>query len=568
MSVKTKHLLILIFFISFGMAFVHAECPPRKKVIFYSWDLLWAQADDLLNNLNALEKLPADGISISIYLKRAKSPSLSFRKIMEGPKWQKDWFSQELEKLKKISQGKLKHNFFPTRLSVRRRIRWDDDKAWETCANNFGIMAWLAKQTGAKGLILDPEDYHKSKQYKFLPADGNYNVTAKLARKRGAQIIDAIGREYPDAVLLFFWFFSLEPGIYHSAGCTMKNAENFNSLWPHFLNGMLDKISPSATIIDATENAYHYNAGKMDFYNAAWDITRRAVYLADKNNREKYRNQVQVGFGLYLDMYTNPPKSTWYAPPLNGNRLNRFCDNFKQALAACDEYCWLYGEKRRLIKWNWKLKRKKAPVWNESLPGLYKKIDIIKNPEKGIKQLKALIQSGKIKNLVKNPDCKLCHSKTKTKKLPEKGDWVKGNLPDNWHFWQKKYNRKQPTGGRFGVDSTKGYKDKSSVFCEGISKGCFIVKVPVKPGACYAVEAYCSGNKNARLSVRWKYKNKWTCQNLDQTILFRDKVENAWRRALGTVDVPPKVDTMVVLLSVNQSEKQINWFDSPGVYEL
>ena len=568
MSVKAKYLLILIFFISLGMLFAHGERPPQKKIIFYSWDLLWARTDDLINNLDALEKLPADGIAISIYLKRGKSSSISFRTVMDGPKWQKEWFNRELEKLKKISQGKLKNNFISTRLSLRHRISWDDDKAWENCAYNFGIMAWLSKQSGAKGLILDPEDYHKSKQFKFLSEDGNYDTTAKLARKRGAQIIEAIGKEYPDAVLLFFWLFSLEPDIYHVSGSPLENAEIHNSLWPHFINGMLDKLPHSMIVVDATENAYHYYADKMDFYNAAWDITRRGVFLADKINREKYRNQVQVGFGLYLDMYTNSPKATWYAPPLNNSRLERFCDNFKQALSACDEYCWLYGERKRLINWNWKQKREKAPTWDEALPGLYSEIAIIKNPGKHIELIKKQIKSKQLKNLVKNPECKLCNSKDKNKSSSVQSDWTQGGLPDNWHFWQKKYNGKDTKEGKFGIDSAKGYKDNYSVYCQGVSKGCFIVKVPVKPGRLYAVEAYCTGSKKSRIGVRWQYKNKWIRQNLDQTILFPDDNESDWRRALGIIDVPPGVDTMVLLLSVSLNKKEITWFDNPGVYEL
>ena len=39
------------------------------------------------------------------------------------------------------------------------RINWDDDKGWANYAENMANVAWLAKEAGLKGLMLDPEEY-------------------------------------------------------------------------------------------------------------------------------------------------------------------------------------------------------------------------------------------------------------------------------------------------------------------------------------------------------------------------------------------------------------------------
>ena len=539
-----------------------AQQMPTKKIIVHSWDLR-VSLEDLARNLKSIEKLPIDGISIFFRVKRKANPKPYFGNIMLDSKWQKEWFAAELEGIKKISSGKLKHNFIFTKLSSRKRLSWNDDSAWEACAHNFGIMAWLARDAGAKGLIIDPEDYHSVKQYTLLPGDGSYSEAAQLARKRGVQVMSAIAKEYPDATLLFFWLLSLQPELYNNGNDPLKNAEKELALWPHFVNGMLDAVSPGIKMIDATENAYRFNAEKMEFYVSALNMSRKAIYLVAPENRSKYRNQVQVGFGLYLDSYTNEPKSAWYLPGLNGSRLKRFHSNFKQAMSVADEYCWLCSEKGRLIKWD--SKTKKSPwdynksdnpkTWNQLLPGFNKVLGFVKHPETYLKYIKGKIdireKSSKTSNLIQNSDCR---------KLNKKNE----KLPVKWGFWQKKTSK-----GEYCIDKNKKKGNSYSVKGTGIADGCFILKTPVKISSSYAVEVWGQGAGVRSVNVRWQSKGKWCQQNMEQVIYFPEKAtEGDWQHAFGVVNVPSGADTMVLLLSVKQKNKQSAWFVMPGVYEL
>ena len=535
---------------------ISAQTVPNKKIIVHSWDLR-VSLDDIVRNLDKIEKTPIDGISIFFQVKRSKPPHPYFGSIMIDSKWDKSWFTKELAGIKKISSGKLKHNFIFTKLTSRKRLSWNDDASWENCAHNFGIMAWLAKQAGAKGLIIDPEDYNHKKQYTYFPKDGTYAETAKLARKRGGQIMKAIATEYPEAVLLFFWLLSIQPELYSCDKISKSNLERTGSLWPHFVDGMLDKLPSRMRIVDATENAYRYNAEYMEFYTSAVNITRKAVYLISPENQDKYRKQVQIGFGIYLDSYTTKnTKSPWYLPPLKGSRLKRFELNFKQAMQVADEYCWLCGENGRLINWDSKTKKSKwdyskgksIKTWNQYLPGFNKKLAYIKNPDLYIDKIKKLIKSKT--NLIKNADCKKISSKNKS-------------LPASWKFWQKKSSK-----GTFDIDKTQGSNDSFSVKGTGITNGCFIVRTPVETGKSYAVEAFCKGKGKTVVQIRWKKNNKWAQENSDKSIYFINNGNSKWQHAFGIVDVPAGVDTLVVLLSVKQNGKQTIWFDNPAVYEL
>jgi hypothetical protein len=91
--------------------------------------------------------------------------------------------------------------------------------------------------------------------------------------------------------------------------------------------------------------AYRYSSAKKDFAVSAHSTIRKQIDPVEPENRVKYLTQMQVGFGLYLDMYTTPENAKWYFPPTEGSRLRTFSENLAQAIDVADEYVWVYGEK-------------------------------------------------------------------------------------------------------------------------------------------------------------------------------------------------------------------------------
>ncbi len=318
----------------------------KKKFIGHSWDLLRLPPEVIALNIDKLEKLPLDGISIKCNAKDPNGKIFSFNNAMVTPAWDKSWVEHLIPTLKKINGGKLKHNLITAFFAPQMRLRWDDDSRWEKIANNMGVIAWLAKTTGARGILLDPEDYPRSRQYTYRPDfdRGTYAEVAAQARRRGGQVMKAIAAEYPDAVVLSFWLISMSRTLLNQNADPVKVMEGQGNLWVPFINGLLDEIPPKMKLVDGCENAYRYDFESYDFTRTALLMTRHFADVVAPENRVKYCSQVLAGFGLYLDMYITKPGSPWYFPPYKGSRLKRLIGNFTQAMFACDEYCWVYGE--------------------------------------------------------------------------------------------------------------------------------------------------------------------------------------------------------------------------------
>lgn len=538
----------------------------EKHFIGHSWDLLKVSTDDIVRNLPALEKLPLDGITISLFVsKQAGAKPVCTRNVISDPPWQREWYKPEIEKIRKISSGKLKQNLLVSMFAPSRRVPWTDDAAWERAARNAEVLAWVAKESGAKGILLDPEDYPRTKQYSLQPDDPPYRETAALARKRGGQLMKAMGTQYPDLVLLSFWLLSMRPGLYLDIENPLEEAEAGGDLWCHFINGLLDELPEGAILVDASENGYRHTAKDYEFLQTSWGIIKRAVHLISPENRMKFYNQYQTGFGLYLDMYTNGEGSIWYHPATDGSRLRTLFLNFSQAMQCADQYCWVYGEKFSWIKWDCADRLQGNPLkvnpetWEDKLPGFTKTMKLIVNADAACKEIyDELAKAGKLVNLVSNPEC----TPGKKGKIEGKAeDWNAGNLPEGWSFWRE--NEKE---GTFGLDSTKGLGDNFSAKATGITRGCFILKVNVKPGQVYAVEAWKQGGELSRLSVRWQFNNRWVVEQKDKTFQYaKEKNAEGWQKALGFVTVPGEANQLLLLIGTGLKPEETAWYDKAGV---
>jgi len=531
----------------------HAGSLAEKKMIGHSWDLLAVRPSDVAHNLDAWEKMPLDGISLSIARTLENGQKISYNSIMNDKAWDRDWLREEVQVVKHCASRNLKHNFLTTYWAPRKRLAWNDDKAWKTFAHNIGVMAWLAKKGQAKGILVDPEDYPETRQYFLAKNDPPFVETVRLARKRGAQVMKGMAREYPDITLLSFWMLSLHPSYYMGTDRADILVEEAGDLWPAFLNGILDELPAGARIIDGNEHAYRYEAAKNDFYMSTWSVQNKALALVVPENRAKYRTQVLCGFGLYLDMYTNPTNSPWYFGEVEGSRLNHLALNFAQALDAADEYVWVYGERMDWIRWSGTSRTN--DLWENRMPGFQETLGALRNPrEAAVKLVERQKKDGSLVNLISNSAC-----------APAKAESVegfrKGVLPPRWGFWQHEHRSK----GIAGLETKKGLGDNFSLRAEGVGDGCFIGKAPVKAGCRYVVEAYAQGAAPS-IRVRWNKNGRWHAESQDVMVRFDTASADEWRRAVGLVQVPAEADMLVLLLGTRQQAGEITWFDNAAVY--
>jgi hypothetical protein len=526
----------------------------EKRLIGHSWDLLAVRPADVARNLDAFEKLPLDGVSLAVMVEPEKGRRVGFNTVMNAAPWERGWFEKEAETLRQCASRNLTHNFLTTYWAPHKRLAWGDDKAWETVARNLGVMAWLAKEGHAKGILADPEDYPETRQYVTVPGDAPFAETAALARKRGAQVMRSMATEYPDIVLLAFWMLSLHPSYYMGTGDPAASVAEAGDLWPAFVNGMLDALPTSARLVDGNEHAYRYEAANQDFYLSAWSVQNKALALVAPANRVKYRTQVLAGFGLYLDMYINPPESPWHFGEANGSRLNHLALNVAQALDAADEYVWVYGEKMDWIRWSG-TSRTNA-LWETSLPGFADTLRVLRRPAEAQDVIARRRQACTLTNLLANGACAPAQTE----------GWegfCKGRMPPAWGCWQHE-NRAQ---GVFGLDARNGLGDAFSLRAEGVGDGCFVGKAAVLSGNLYAVEAFAQGVA-PRIRVRWNKDGRWHAEAKDVMVRFGEAEASGWRRAFGVVQVPAGADTLVLLLSAQQAAGENTWFDNAAVYPL
>ena len=530
----------------------------RKKFIELGWDI--PSTKELREHWEEMEaRAPFDGVMFSVRA-QAEGVRCDSQHFWNPQRWKREWFQEALADLKSCKFRRFTDNFVRINATPG-EVAWADDEGWAALADKTAILAWLVREAGCKGPAIDFEPYARA-MFKFDPAlKRTFAETAALARKRGAQFMQALAAEFPHAVILTLFANSVNfQAGRHDNPDDVLAGEHYGLL-PAFFNGMLDKMPPPMVLVDGCENGYYMDS-EADYLRAAAEMrqwTGAALQLVAPENRARYRAQVQAGFGFYLDMFLNEEGNRYYRGPRNGSRVTRLRENLAFARKAADEYVWVYGEQCR---W-WPLndtagfqKRVaktagKGRLWEEALPGVTRAIEWARNPADAAKaEVEAMRRGGTLKNLLVNAGF----------------DESKGTLPAAWPTWQR-----EGPQGVFSWDNAVGRNKAGSAKALNVTDGCFLQKIVVQPGECYAVEGAClrKGNPACTLLVRWQTENdKWIQWQSDQLVAFRPG-EQDWESASGVVIVPEGVGKLVLLLSVhNQSGQDACWFDDVGVYKL
>ena len=492
--------------------------PPEKKFIAHGWDLLAVSPEEVLANADAFDETGVDGVTLMLRGKFADGRHYDHTRIMNDGIWPREQLKDKIAVFREIvKHPSLRESFVSSWWAPQKRLKWDDDTAWATFAANMGTVAWLAKEGGLRGILVDGEDYPRTKQYFLMDGDPSYAETAKLARRRGAQVFRAIFDEYPDVTFLSFWMLSLHPQYFTSPD-PMGAAEGKGDLWPWFVNGMLDVMPPQARFVDGNEHAYTYKSEKRDFYLSACNQRVAAQGLVAPENRGKYRAQMLAGFGLYMDCYVNGTNSWWYHGPVNGSRTLAFAKNLAQAADACDGYIWVYGEKHPWVHWKGTKSTRfaKTPTWDDVLPGCSVEMAGVKDP--------------------------LAYVRRRVEQLRAKGKYVNRarEAKRPWGRWQDD----KLLQGKLGDAGT-------GVYLEGTGSGCHIVDVKAMPGDLFAVRTRMKGVGGSS-TVYWKQNGRWNWSLPGVPLAFGRPDQDGWCLGEALVRVPDGADTLALQLGARQ----------------
>ena len=518
-------------------AFAWVGGAHRQKLIAHGWDLLRTSPREILENAAAFDTVGVDGVTVCLSGKSSSGRRYSFATMASDDPWKLDDFESEIDTLKGFyGHSGLKESFLMFWLAPQKRISWTDDAAWKRFADNLRVLARIGKASGIKGYFIDCEDYPKTRQF-FHDAkqdDMDFDSALTLARKRGRELFSGVFAEHPDAAILSFWFFTLNERYAWQRdpeACIRRERD----LWPAFLNGMLDVMPSQVKFIDGNEWAY-YNcyAEKFDFHTKAFYAWHSALGLVAPENRNRYRAQLSVSFGFYIDMFrSDGNKEYWYPPADDGSRMTRFERNLEQAARVSTEYVWIYGEAYCWVPWKktessrlWKdkifskvLSRQDGPrTWEDALPGLRDMLDSIRDPDAFRMRKLADLHNAGIKDMIISED----------------------RVPKSFVPWQNPEKQQ----GFFG-------KDGDSVLARGVGSGCASIHLPVKAGSSYSVSVRVNGKGSA--NIHWKVggKEEWRL-GISQLVEQGESDVDGWRTLAATVRPPIGSDGMVLSAWVSQ----------------
>ncbi len=533
---------------------------PEKKLIAVGWDMPNAQR--FRANLEVMETTPLQGCSVR-FAGPGNAPALWFSFSREP--YDEQVVAQFLEDIKAVQPQRLRHRFLLLNANPG-DVDWFDDAGWETIVEHWRTAARVVHEGGLAGIMFDPEAYRDPHRAFDWSAQAqaeahSFSQYCEMARLRGREVMAAVAEECPQTTILALFLLSIHvQAVQFDAPQELLSGHAYGLL-PAFVDGWLDVAPPTMTFVDGCENAYRYNS-RLEYLNAANLIRNKCQRLISAENRTKYRAQVQVGFGVYLDAYVNPPDNTWYIDPGTQTPVQRLAENVADALDVADEYVWIYGEQ---ASW-WPVPHPTADKirWPEKLPGIETALRLASDPVGFV--LDRLARPEELNNLIANGDFSSATAEP-VAGGPQPADWKQGTAPPGWSFWQSGVSKGQPNW-----DREVGRTAPGSGALTGVKNGCLISRVDVAPGERYAIAAWCrtQGKGAPYATMRWQTaEGKWHAEAMDRSFSAA-ATEGEWKLLAGAAVVPEGAGRLVLLLSAGgqQSDQDTIWFDDVVAFRI
>ena len=488
----------------------------KKKAIMFNSSMISPRV--MPDNIEQIEReAPFNGLTIMADGPRSidgkNVPYSAYFDVFTPVPLDYQWLKPHADLLKKTKFKRLTDNFIFVSIRSRLPIDWFDDAAWAIVVQNFGNMARLAKEGGCKGILFDTEHYSAQTKmsYLFDPSKGkSWDEAWNVARKRGRQVMEAAGKEFPDMKTLVLMAFSYASGTSDSDDIYHQLQSSRVAMFIPFVNGLIEGLTDQMIFYDGNEGAGYRSASPADYMKSAVKFGHRFQRLLIKENAKKIP-QIRLSNAIYLDAYfTVPLDSTWQlyrnVPLVDKKaRLALFEKNFTGALEFTDEYVWVYGETvkwcdKKITPWRKWGKSSLTGTWDQNFPGVAKIIFAGCHPEEYLTAVPH-------ENLAKNPG--FCAPFNKAELQAPVLDHANCNLMD-WNL----YNTKSKNGDGLKVEPMpgKGFNGSDAVRITG-AKGLVVLSqtIPCKPGERYFVT----------MKAMYKGKGRIDCLGFYQKTLDR-----------------------------------------------
>lgn len=530
------------------------------KLIETGWDHV--NPERMRQNLEVIEQAPFQGLVIEF---SGPGGRPQYRYAHSAEVWDESAIPGIIADLQAVRPTQLKDRFLQVNANPG-SVDWFDDAGWAQVVHHWRLAARVAKQGGLTGILFDPEPYNEPwRQFAYAAqpqaAEHSFREYYAQARQRGREVMTAVAEEFPDITLFCYFMLSVTGHVADLDNPMDGLVGNGYGLYPPFIDGWLDVAPDTVTFVDGCESAYLFSS-QLEYLSAANRIRNTCRRLISPENWYKYRAQVQVSFGIYLDAYANPPDSRYYIDPGDLTPTQKLQANVIAALQAADEYVWVYGE--QACWWPTPNARAAAATWEERLPGIDAALRAAVDPKGYLTRLMAE-RGDALDNLFVNGDFG-----GETAAQPDgaaQSDWEMGKAPPGWSFWQA-----ETSPGRPGWDREVGHEAPGSGTLTAVSEGCLIQSIEVRPGEVYGVSAWrrIQGEGSATIRVRWQTpEGKWHAVQLDK-VLGTTAPRDEWGQVAGIVTVPEGAGKLVVLLQAagQRSEQDVIWWDDVTVFRL
>jgi hypothetical protein len=360
----TTPLLVLIEAAAVFLAAVVALAPsgpPAKKLLQWGWD----QPDTayLRDHLAEMERSPFDGCVFGVrYVSAGTAGSFSWE-AWGRRRFTASDLASAFADLRALRPRRFTELFL--RLNVTPGdVGWFQDHS--AIVANARLAAELARVGRARGVLLDVEQYRGQLfDYRRQPLAEAYgwNAYARQVRLRGREVMAALEDGYPGLTLFLTFGHSL-PWAQIIAPAPLGGSEPYGAgparnlplgarrslgavsygLLAPFVDGLLEGARGGTRVVDGFELSYGFKDAK-EFAAARRLVFREAVSIAIAP--ASYRRRLRLGFGLWLDYDWH--RRGWRTDDLERNYFSpaTFDGAVRAALAATDEYVWVYAETPR-----------------------------------------------------------------------------------------------------------------------------------------------------------------------------------------------------------------------------
>lgn len=315
-----------------------------KKLIEYGWDVPTTEA--VRKNIAKMEEIPFDGIVMYVSYKTGDKDNLAMLpwQTFSRTRFKPEQYEHAIADIKATKFKRFKDNFIGL-IAMPGDVDWFDDE-WSSVAFNAGCLAKVAKQSGCKGIMFDPEHYGKYPIWAYTQFDPKNQAAhtfeeyyAKI-KERGKEFMRAIDAEYPGIVILTLYGPCL-PYIQAPKG-DLKLADY--GLLMAFYDGMIEVASPKTTIIDGFECSYGYRTPEP-FDEGRKIVMERAKAMS--TSQKDYDKHIRMGYGIWADNGGAP--QGWHPDDFTKNYYSPegLRASLAYALERSDGYVWVYSERLR-----------------------------------------------------------------------------------------------------------------------------------------------------------------------------------------------------------------------------